>query len=57
MKTIEGTYVWTARVAVTVEDNATNEEQRKALDEEALKVELDWKNPILHDCDNPELID
>ena len=58
MKTIEATYVWSATVKVQVSDTATNKEQREALDRVAMCVEPDFKNPILHSCDdNPELID
>lgn len=54
---VTGTYVWSAYVEVEVSDNATDEEQREALDNEALKAELDWKNPVLHECSNENLID
>jgi len=57
MKTITGTYVWSASVSAEVPDNATDDQQREALDNEALKAELDWKNPILHECSNGNLID
>lgn len=51
-------YVWSAIVTVVVPENATNEEQREALDKAAMNVELDFKHPILHSCDNnPELVD
>lgn len=54
---ITGTYCWSASVEVEVPDNASNEVQRAALDNEAMKVELDFKNPILHDCSNEDLVD
>lgn len=54
---LTGTYVWTACVEVELPDNATREEQRDALDNEALKAELDFKHPILHECSNEDLID
>jgi len=50
-------YVWSASVEVEVPDNATDEEQRKALDDAAMKVELDFKNPVIHECSNENLID
>lgn len=54
---LTGNYVWSAFVEVEVPDTATREEQREALDNEAIKVELDFKNPILHECSNENLID
>ena len=58
MKTLEATYVWSATVRATVPDNASNEEQRAALDEAAMQAELDFKHPVLHSCEaNPELVD
>jgi hypothetical protein len=54
---LTGTYVWSASVEVEVADNATPDEQRDALDNEALKAELDFKNPVLHECSNEDLID
>jgi hypothetical protein len=57
MKTITATYVWTLCVEVHVPDDATDEQQRDALDTEVLKVELDFKHPIIHDCSNENLID
>lgn len=60
MKKVTATYVWSASVEVQVADDATDEQQREALDEEALKVELgprDWKHPIIHECSNENLID
>lgn len=54
---ITGTYCWSASVEVEVPDNASNEVQREALDNEAMKVELDFKNPILHECSNENLVD
>ena len=58
MKELTATYVWSATVTVHVSDTATNEEQREALDKAAMNVELDFKHPVLHSCnDNPELVD
>lgn len=54
---LTGTYVWTASVEVEVPDDATEKEQRDALDSAALKVTLDFKNPMLHECSNEDLID
>lgn len=54
---VTATYVWSASVEVEVPDDATNEQQRDALDIEAMKVELDFKNPIIHTCSNEDLID
>lgn len=54
---ITGTFVWSASVEVEVPDNASNEVQRIALDNEAMRVELDFKNPILHACSNEDLVD
>lgn len=54
---LTGKYVWSASVEVEVPDNATEDEQREALDNEALKVELDFKHPVLHECSNEDLID
>lgn len=55
--TITDTFVWSASVSVEVPDNASPEEQREALDNEALKAELDFSHPILYKCSNEELID
>ena len=57
MKRLTGTYVWSAVVMVEVPDNATDDEQRKALDKAAMDSELDFRNPVLHDCSNENLID
>lgn len=57
MKKVTATYVWSASVEVEVADDATDEQQREALDNEALKVELDFKHPIIHACSNENLID
>jgi ERCC4-type nuclease len=54
---LTGTYVWSATVVVEVPNTFTDEQQREALDNEAMKVELDFKNPILHSCSNEDLID
>lgn len=54
---ITGTYVWTGCVEVELSDDATEEQQREALDNQAMLVELDFKNPILHECSNENLID
>ncbi len=54
---VTATYVWTASVEVKVPDDATDEQQRDALDNEAMKVEIDFKNPIIHECSNENLID
>jgi hypothetical protein len=54
---LTGIYVWTACVEVEVPDNATNDEQRMALDDAAMDVELDFKNPVLHSCSNEDLVD
>lgn len=56
-KTVTATYVWSACVEVQVPENATDEQQREALDNEALLVELDFKHPIIHACSNENLID
>jgi len=54
---VTATYVWSATVEVQVPDDATDEAQLEALDNEAMKVELDFKNSIIHDCSNENLID
>lgn len=54
---VTATYVWSATVEVDLPDDATDEQQREALDKEAMKVELDFKNPIIHECTNENLID
>jgi hypothetical protein len=54
---ITATYVWTVNVMVEVANTATEEEQRKALDDAALNAKIDQNHPIMHDCSNPDLID
>lgn len=54
---VTGTYVWSATVEIEIADGASDKEQRNALDNAALTVELDWAHPILHDCSNKDLID
>lgn len=54
---LTGLYVWSASVEVEVPDDATDEQQRDALDAAAQGAELDFKHPILHQCSNEELID
>lgn len=55
--TVTATFVWSAKVEVKVPVEATDEEQREALYEAAMKVDLDFKNPIIHECSNEDLID
>ena len=54
---LTGTYVWSAFVSVEVPDDATEEQQKEALDKAAMAADLDFRNPVLHDCSNEELID
>ena len=54
---ITGTFVWSASVEVDLANNATETEQREALDKAAMAVELDFKHPVLHECSNEDLID
>lgn len=55
---LTATYVYPVTVTVDVPDNATDEEQRAALDLAVSQETIDLKNPVLHDCDaNPDLID
>lgn len=54
---LTATYVWTHRVAAEVPDDATEEQQREALDKEAMRADLDKEHPILHECSNPWLVD
>lgn len=54
---ITGTYIWAVSVEVDVLDNATEQQQREALDNAAMDAELDLKHPILHECSNEKLID
>lgn len=57
MKTITGLYVWSANVSAQVADDATDEQQREALDHKAMEADLDFKNPVLHECSNLNLVD
>jgi hypothetical protein len=56
---LTGFYVWSVRVTVEVPDNATEEEQRDALDDATMKAEQDALSipPVLFDCSNENLID
>ena len=54
---ITGTYVWSASVEVEGPDDATDEQQREALDNAAIGVKLDLAHPILHVCSNEDLIE
>ena len=58
MKTLTATYVWSVTVTTEVPDDASNEQQREALDKVAAGATIDLKHPVLHACDdNPDLID
>jgi hypothetical protein len=54
---VTATYVWSATVEVEVPDNASDDVQREALDKAALGVELDFRNPVIHESSNENLID
>lgn len=54
---VTGLFVYSVQTEVEVPDDATDEQQREALDN---SIE-DWcptnSSPILHECSNPDLID
>jgi hypothetical protein len=54
---ITGLYAWTIATEVEVPDDATNEQQREALDNSVEDCDPSQGPPILHECSNPELID
>ena len=57
MQTITATVVWSINLTVKVPDTATTEQKQKAIVAEALKADLDFRHPIIHDCSDPDCID
>jgi hypothetical protein len=57
MKTLTATVVWSVNLTVSVADDATTEQKQNAILDEALKAELDFKHPIIHDCSDTDCID
>lgn len=57
MKTITATVVWSVVLTVKVPDNAQVEEKKDAIMAEAMKAEIDFKHPVIHDCSDLECID
>jgi len=53
---LTATYVWSAMVEVNVPNDATEDEQREALDSAAMDVELDFRNPVMIACSNQDLV-
>lgn len=54
---LTGLYFWSSRVEIEVPDDTPIEEQRAALDDAAMKAELDFRHPVLHECSNKALVD
>lgn len=54
---ISGTYVQSVYTEVEVPIDATDEEQREALDNSIEDVDFNRPSPILHECSNMALID
>jgi len=54
---LTATYVWSFSVEVEVPDNATEDEQREALENMAILNAVDGGRLILHECSNENLID
>jgi phage gp29-like protein len=57
METITATVVWSVGLTVQVPTNATVEEKKDAIMAEAMKAELDFKHPVIHDSSDPDCID
>ena len=53
---ITGLYVWSVQTEVEVPDDATDEQQREALDN-SVEDCAPQGSPILHECSNADLID
>lgn len=54
---LTATVVWSVNVEVEVPDNATEDQKRDALVENAEKHLLNTKGPAIHECSDPSLID
>ena len=54
---LTGTFVRSTYVEVEVPDNATEDEQREALENMAILNAVDGGRLILHECSNENLID
>ena len=54
---LTATYVWSFSVEVEVPDNATEDEQREALENMAILNAVDGGRLILHECSNENLIE
>lgn len=53
---LTATYVYPVSVSVDLPDDATDEQQRDALDAAVAKETIPSR-PVLHDCSNLDLID
>ena len=53
---VTGLYVWSVYTEVEVPDNATDEQQREALDN-SVEDAAPQGSPILHESSNPNLVD
>lgn len=53
---VTATFAWFVITAVDVPDDATDEQQREAL-ENSIEDFAPSGSPVLHECSNPELID
>lgn len=54
---VTATYVYPVSVEVTVPDDATDDQQREALDAAVANSTPDLRHPVLHECSNEDLID
>lgn len=53
---ITATFAWFVTTAVDVPDDATDDQQREAL-ENSIEGFSPEESPVLHECSNPDLID
>lgn len=57
METLTATVVWTVGLTVQVPDGASTEQKKEAIMAEAMKAEIDFKHPVIHDSSDPDCID
>lgn len=53
---LTATVVYSVGMELNLPDDATEEQQREAILNEAMKSEIDFRHPIIHECSNEDLI-
>jgi hypothetical protein len=54
---LTATVVWSVGLELDLPDNSTEKQQQDAIHDAAMKSDLDFKNFVVADCSNENLID